>query len=143
LGGGGATDTLDDEEHEGRLDPHGTETGDQIVLVCNPSRAQHATLLGFANAYRDEMGITNDLYPEEIGTDLTPEQLAACDTVPNPEDKRDPMTHLRDIDNLANFMRFLAPIEPLPQTGNLRRGAELFASAQVSLLQIAQFMAQA
>jgi len=143
LFGAGLVEAIPDSAIEALADPtdrNGDGIHGRIAFIMDPAtqtirvgrfgwKAQHATLLAFAaNAYRDEMGITNDLYPEEIGTALSPGQLAACDTVPDPEDKPDPITHLRDIDKLANFMRFLAPIEPLPQSDNLRRGAELFAS---------------
>ena len=92
-------------------------------------KAQQATLLAFsAEAFRNEMGITNDVFPNEIGTGLSAEQLAACDTVADPEDKPDPESHLRGIDQFTNFMRFLGPVSPLPQTGGVHRGSEIFSS---------------
>ena len=91
-------------------------------------KAQQATLLAFAGeAFRNEMGITNDLFPKEAATGLSAEQLAACDKVPDPEDRADPKTHLRGIDDVTNFMRFLAPVEPLPLTEDRRRGMVLFS----------------
>ena len=91
-------------------------------------KAQQATLLAFsADAYRNEMGITNDLVRDEVGAGLTPQQLAACDKVPDPEDKRDPVTGRRGIDNFTNFMRLLAPIARGPRTPDADRGALLFA----------------
>ncbi len=73
-------------------------------------KAQHATLLAFgADAYRNEMGITNDLFRVELGIGLTPEQYRRCDPFPDPEDRIDPRTRRRGIDNFASFMRFLAP----------------------------------
>src|SRR5262245_5629801 len=45
---------------------------------------------------------------------------------PDPEDKRDPETHLRGIDHFANFMRFLVPVAPLPQDASIHRGMEIF-----------------
>jgi CxxC motif-containing protein (DUF1111 family) len=73
-------------------------------------KGQHATLLAFgADAYRNEMGITNDLFREELGVGLTPEQYRRCDPFPDPEDRVDPATRRRGIDNFASFMRFLAP----------------------------------
>jgi CxxC motif-containing protein (DUF1111 family) len=90
-------------------------------------KAQQATLLGFAgDAYLFEMGITNDLFPNETATGLTAAQLAACDTVADPEDKRDAVTGRRGIDNFANFMRFLAPPARLPGTADTARGEQLF-----------------
>jgi CxxC motif-containing protein (DUF1111 family) len=73
-------------------------------------KAQHATLLAFgADAYRNEMGITNDLFREELGVGLTAEQYRRCDPFPDPEDRIDPATRRRGIDNFAAFMRLLAP----------------------------------
>lgn len=92
-------------------------------------KAQQATLLAFsAEAFRNEMGITNDLFPNEVGTGLSAEQLAACDTVADPEDKPNPESHLRGIDQFTNFMRFLAPVTALPQTADAHRGSEIFSS---------------
>ena len=73
-------------------------------------KAQHATLMTFgADAYRNEMGITNDLFPHESAFGITPEQMRLCDPFPDPEDIRDPRSRRRGIDNFASFMRFLAP----------------------------------
>src|SRR5258708_30042696 len=88
-------------------------------------KAHQATLLAFAGeAFRNEMGITNDLFPNEIGTGLSAEQLAACDTVADPEDKPDPNTGLRGLEQVVNFMRYLAPVTPLPQNDTFHRGSE-------------------
>ena len=74
-------------------------------------KAQHATLLAFgADAYRNEMGITNDLFPTEVAFGIRPEQIRSCDPLPDPEDVADRHTRRRGIDNFASFMRFLAPL---------------------------------
>ena len=74
-------------------------------------KAQHATLLVFgADAYRNEMGITNDLFPEESAFGISDEQMRRCDPFPDPEDRRDPATRRRGIDNFESFMKFLAPV---------------------------------
>jgi CxxC motif-containing protein (DUF1111 family) len=74
-------------------------------------KAQHATLLAFsADAYRNEMGITNDFFREELGVGLTAEQYRRCDPFPDPEDRIDPSTRRRGIDNFTAFMKFLAPV---------------------------------
>ena len=50
-------------------------------------KSQQATLLSFgAEAYRNEMGITSDLFPTEVGFGLLAEQLRLCDPIPDPED---------------------------------------------------------
>ncbi len=52
-------------------------------------KAQHATLLAFsADAYRNEMGITNDLFPKELAVGVSADQMRACDPFPDPEDLR-------------------------------------------------------
>ncbi len=73
-------------------------------------KAQHATLLAFgADAYRNEMGITNDLFPTELAVGIDDGRMRLCDPIPDPEDLADPRTRRRGIDNFASFMRFLAP----------------------------------
>lgn len=74
-------------------------------------KAQHATLLTFgADAYRNEMGITNDLFPSELAVGIDEDRMRRCDPIPDPEDVADPRTRRRGIDNFASFMRFLAPV---------------------------------
>jgi CxxC motif-containing protein (DUF1111 family) len=90
------------------------ETGDLRVGRFG-WKAQHATLLAFgADAYRNEMGITNDLFPQELAVGVRDENMLRCDRVPDPEDIRDPRTRRRGIDNFASFMRFLAPAGRAP-----------------------------
>jgi CxxC motif-containing protein (DUF1111 family) len=91
-------------------------------------KSQHATLLAFgADAYRNEMGITNDLFPVEVAFGISPERIKLCDPFPDPEDRRDPITRRRGIDNFASFMTFLAPL-PRAAAGDLElAGERLFA----------------
>lgn len=92
-------------------------------------KAQHATLLAFAgDAYRNEMGITNDLFREEDARGFTAEQLKLCSVTRGQEDLRDRRTGLRGIDNFANFMRFLAPVAGSPADSLARAGQALFTS---------------
>ena len=92
-------------------------------------KAQHATLLAFgADAYRNEMGITNDLFREELGVGLTAEQYRRCDPLPDPEDRIDPATRRRGIDNFASFMKFLAPAgRGDSRPARARKGEQVFA----------------
>ena len=124
LFGAGLVEAIPDEAILARADPDDLD-GDGISgraaivrdLATGNSRvgrfgwkAQHATLLVFgADAYRNEMGITNDLFREELGVGLTAAQHARCDPLPDPEDRIDPATRRRGIDNFASFMRLLAP----------------------------------
>jgi CxxC motif-containing protein (DUF1111 family) len=90
-------------------------------------KAQHATLLVFgADAYRNEMGITNDLFREEVGAGIDPEALALCDPAPDPEDGPEPLTGLRGIDAFEAFMKFLAPIDRGPIDEKVIRGENAF-----------------
>ena len=92
-------------------------------------KAQHATLLAFsADAYRNEMGITNDLFPHEMAYGVTADRMRACDPIPDPEDVRDPRTRRRGIDNFASFMQFLAPIARGPIDDQVRSGERVFSA---------------
>ena len=93
-------------------------------------KAQHATLLTFgADAYRNEMGITNDLFPTELAVGVSAERMKVCDPIPDPEDVRDRQTRRRGIDNFEVFMRLLAPIGRSSGTGAAALGENLFLSA--------------
>jgi CxxC motif-containing protein (DUF1111 family) len=92
-------------------------------------KAQHATLLAFgSDAYRNEMGITNDFFPQELAFGITPEQMKLCDPIPDPEDHPDRRTRRRGIDNFESFMKFLAPVGRGPIDDTVRAGEALFAS---------------
>jgi CxxC motif-containing protein (DUF1111 family) len=92
-------------------------------------KAQHATLLAFSgDAYRNEMGITNDLFPTELASGIDDERMKLCDRIPDPEDVRDPRTGRRGIDNFANFMKFLAPIARESADDVTRAGESTFAA---------------
>jgi len=65
---------------------------------------QHASLLSFsADAYLNEMGITNRLVGEE-NTSMG-ESVAGYDTVADPEDNPNKPEGMQDIDEFATFMR--------------------------------------
>ena len=90
-------------------------------------KAQVATLLEFSgDAYRNEMGITNDLFPEELTFDLSAAQMLDCDVIPDPEDIPELGTGLRGIDNFEAFMKFLAPPPRGPITADVLGGDEVF-----------------
>ena len=92
-------------------------------------KAQHATLLAFgADAYRNEMGITNDLFPNESAFGVSSAQMRLCDPIPDPEDRRDPATRRRGIDNFESFMKFLAPIGRARSDGASLAGERTFAA---------------
>ena len=90
-------------------------------------KAQHATLLVFgADAYRNEMGITNDLFPQELALGVSQDRMRVCDPLPDPEDVRDPQTRRRGIDNFVGFMKFLAPLSRGPLDEDTRNGERVF-----------------
>ena len=92
-------------------------------------KAQQATLLSFgADAYRNEMGITNDLFPDELAFGITTEQMTLCDRIPDPEDQPDRRTRRRGIDNFEAFMKFLAPAGRGPIDDTVRAGEAIFAT---------------
>jgi len=91
-------------------------------------KAQNKSLLMFAaEAYNVEMGITNQLFPQE--RDETPGCLFSAtpnDTVnfsPTPPSNT---AVLSDIEAFANFMRMLAPPAPAPDTPSIVNGRGLF-----------------
>lgn len=92
-------------------------------------KAQHATLLAFgADAYRNEMGITNELLPRESAFGISDTQMRLCDPFPDPEDRPDPRTLRRGIDNFASFMRFLAPVARSHVDEVTREGERIFSA---------------
>jgi CxxC motif-containing protein (DUF1111 family) len=92
-------------------------------------KAQHATLLAFASdAYRNEMGITNDLFRDELAIGIDAARMRICDPIPGIEDIADPLTRRRGIDNFTSFMRFLAPVDPAPADAAARDGERVFAA---------------
>jgi CxxC motif-containing protein (DUF1111 family) len=95
-------------------------------------KAQNKSLLMFAGeAYNVEMGISNQLFPQE--RDETP----SCIFNPTPNDTLNFTTTLAttgisnpavisDIEAFANFMRMLAPPAPTPPTPSSEKGRDLF-----------------
>jgi CxxC motif-containing protein (DUF1111 family) len=85
---------------------------------------QHASLLSFAaDAYLNEMGVTNTLFPDEVTALCNPK------TVTEPNSQPDPKDGLEDIDHFARFMRASkAPPrdEKLAATDAAKHGSELF-----------------
>jgi CxxC motif-containing protein (DUF1111 family) len=98
-------------------------------------KAQNKSLLMFSGeAYNVEMGISNQLFPQE--RDETP----SCLFTPTPNDNLNftttPSTTssgisnpavISDIEAFANFMRMLAPPTPVPPTPSSEKGRETFA----------------
>jgi CxxC motif-containing protein (DUF1111 family) len=93
-------------------------------------KAQHATLLAFgADAYRNEMGITNDLFPAESAFGVPADVLRTCDPIPDPEDRREPSTGRRGIDNFEAFMQLLGPPPRGAVDDETRSGERIFVAS--------------
>jgi CxxC motif-containing protein (DUF1111 family) len=91
-------------------------------------KAQMSTLRAFAaGAYRDEMGIANELFPEENAPNGNASLLPLVDIVPDPEDFPDPITRRSGVDNFTNFMRFLAPPPRGAITASVQQGEAIFS----------------
>jgi CxxC motif-containing protein (DUF1111 family) len=101
-------------------------------------KAQNKSLLMFAGeAYNVEMGISNELFPQER------DELASCqtgnvapndrDNIPNPADPPSATAVLSDIEAFAIFMRMLAPPQPAAPTASTQHGKALFASVGCAL----------
>jgi len=98
-------------------------------------KAQNKSLLMFAGeAYNVEMGISNQLFPQE--RDETP----SCLFIPSPNDNLNFTTApsatssgisnpavISDIEAFADFMRMLAPPTPAPPTPSSEKGRDTFA----------------
>jgi CxxC motif-containing protein (DUF1111 family) len=95
-------------------------------------KAQNKSLLLFASeAYNVEMGISNQLFPQE--RDETP----SCLFIPTPNDTLNFTTTstgatnpavISDIEAFANFMRMLAPPTPAPSTASTEKGRANFGA---------------
>jgi len=86
-------------------------------------KAQVATLLTFSgDAYLNEMGITNPLFPTENAPQGDDKLLAKCDKVTDPEDDGTGISHFN------NFMTLLAPPPRGSVSRNVRDGEEIFTS---------------
>jgi CxxC motif-containing protein (DUF1111 family) len=94
-------------------------------------KAQNKSLLMFAGeAYNVEMGISNQLFPQERdetpgcqGGNATPNDTS---NFPNPAAPPLATAVLSDIEAFADFMRLLAPPVPAPPTAASQAGSMLF-----------------
>ena len=106
-------------------------------------KAQNKSMLMFAGeAYNVEMGVTNELFPNE--RDDTP----SCQFNPLPEDTTnmtppfdsgsDASDYSSDIVNFAAFMRLSAGPAPAPATASTTRGQQVFNNIGCNLCHITQ-----
>ncbi|HVW22419.1 MAG TPA: di-heme oxidoredictase family protein [Opitutaceae bacterium] len=93
-------------------------------------KAQHATLLAFAgDAYNNEMGITNRLFPAPAAPDGNTQLLARFISLGAPPEDQPGADGRADIDRFADYMRYLAAPAPAPASPQSAAGAPVFASA--------------
>ncbi len=92
-------------------------------------KSQQATLLAFAaDAYVNEMGITNRFFPEENAPNGKAALLARADQIMDPEDHVNPTTGKSDVDRAAAYMRLLAPPTRGTVTAEVLEGERVFHS---------------
>lgn len=90
-------------------------------------KAQQATVLAFSgDAYVNEMGITNRLFPTENAPNGDAAKLAQFDQIADPEDTTDPVSGKQDIDKVADFMRFLGPPPTVALSTTAAQGRNVF-----------------
>jgi CxxC motif-containing protein (DUF1111 family) len=101
-------------------------------------KAQNKSLLMFASeAYNVEMGVTNQLFPQER------DETSGCVFNPTPEDTLNFTTStstpkqntavVSDTEAFADFMRMLAPPMPAPDTPSVVNGRAVFAEVGCAL----------
>ncbi len=84
---------------------------------------QNPTLFQFAgDAYLNEMGVTSPFFPVENAPQGSAAMLAACDTVPDPDDDGG------DVFRFTRFMQFLAPPARGSISPQVTAGDALFSS---------------
>jgi CxxC motif-containing protein (DUF1111 family) len=96
-------------------------------------KAQNKSLLMFASeAYNVEMGVTNELFPQERDEtpgclfNATPEDTLNFTPTPAATGNSNAAV-ISDIEAFANFMRMLAPPTPAPATQSSEKGRATFA----------------
>ena len=104
-------------------------------------KAQQATLLSFAgDAYLNEIGITNRLFPVENAPNGNVQLEEQYDTVADPEDIIDPTTGKGDIDRVTDFMRFTGSPPRLPPTSSASAGRSVFQNTGCAVCHVPLMM---
>jgi CxxC motif-containing protein (DUF1111 family) len=126
-------DDLNGDGISGRAHRVNDKASDQIRIGRFGWKAQQASLLTFgAEAYRDEMGITNDLFPEEACPGGDCKKIQFFNPVPGLQDAPSLTTGLRGIDDFENFMKFLGPPPRATISAEAQRGELLFRATGCS-----------
>jgi CxxC motif-containing protein (DUF1111 family) len=109
-----------------RISGHPNISGNDGTITRFGWKAQIKSLIIFSGeAYNVEVGVTNDLFPQE--RDETP----ACLFNPLPESRTNLLGQsatavLSDVEMFSFFMRFLDQAAPVPDTPSIANGRQLF-----------------
>jgi len=118
---------------------HENRSGNDGTITRFGWKAQNKSLLLFSGeAYNVEIGVTNEIY----GTERN--ETAGCTFNATPEDHTNfaaatPAAGMSDIMGFASFMRWLAPLQPQPQTASTQRGQQDFTQIGCALCHTPSF----
>ena len=110
---------------------HTSVVQDAITGVTRVGRfgwkAQHASLNAFsADAYLNEMGVTNEIFPHENAPNGSATLLAESDKISDPEDKASTENPKPDFILTADYMRLLAPVPRAATNASIIKGETVF-----------------
>ena len=131
--GAGLIEAIEDatiEANERRVNSFGitgnaNRNGNDGTITRFGWKAQNKSLVIFAGeAYNVEQGITNELFPDERGEGGTQDPPACRHVVTAPQDTvhyelTQPQKVIDDVNNFADFMRFLAAPAPVSSYGTV------------------------
>jgi len=128
---------------------HENRNGNDGTLTRFGWKAQNKSVVIFAGeAYNVEMGISNEVFPDERGEGGNPDPTV-CSPKASPNDQSgfdatDPVQSPSDAIKFANFMRFLAPPTPSCNvgsncSGSVNNGSRLFDSIGCSTCHVRSF----
>lgn len=124
----------------------------KVARVADPStgktligrfgwKAQQATLLSFAaDAYLNEIGITNRFFPVENAPNGNVQLEEQYDTVADPEDVVDPVTGKGDIDRVTDFMRYMGAPPRLMLSNSAAGGRSVFQNTGCAVCHVPLMM---
>jgi CxxC motif-containing protein (DUF1111 family) len=122
------------------LSGNANRSGNDGTITRFGWKAQNKSLLLFAaEAYNVEMGVTNQIFPQERDEtpgcvfNATPEDTLNFTSTPN-------TAVLSDIEAFADFMRMLAPPAPAPDTPSIVNGRAAFGRIGCALCHTPSFM---
>jgi CxxC motif-containing protein (DUF1111 family) len=100
-------------------------------------KAQHASLNAFsADAYLNEMGVTNEIFPQENAPNGNILLLAESDKISDPEDKSTTANPKPDFILTADYMRLLAAVPRATANSSIIRGEAVFKEIGCSVCHV-------